>query len=289
MTRFAFLLATLMATPSIHAVDIFDRHTSQVLEAAVQGQEAVEKISSGDAARLQTLGFGITNPCIVVKTNGGNYAKALVSWAFRKEENGVTPVLILERFVTYNRERGDQTLAAKKNVMLFTGFGFNFDLGQVVPADQQPDIQFSEKRTIVAVGKAKLFGLNGSALSEEVENAEYDPTAHEGVEPRDFNGVWKVNADGRWVGSWELEIGEGGRATGRYFSDDTRAAYPLKGRIAGFPHRLLLEVELANAVQEFEVYLWTTDKSTMAGITTMIDRKFGVYAKRQAEAGEKEE
>lgn len=289
MNRIAFVLVTFVLISSAQAIDVFDRHTSRVLEQAIEGKESVDKISSGDAARLQTLGFGITNPCIVVKTNNGNYAKALVSWAFRKNDTGVTPVLILERFVTYNRERGNQTLAAKKNVMLFTGFGFDFDLGQVVPADQQPDIQFTKERSIVPVGEAKLFGLDGSALPKDAEDDAYDPNAHEGVQPRDFNGAWKVNADGRWVGSWELEVQEGSRVKGRYFSDDTRAAYPLKGRISGFPHRLLLEVELANAVQEFEVYLWTTDKSTMAGVTTMIDRKFGVYATRQEESGEKEE
>ena len=80
-----------------------------------------------------------------------------------------------------------------------------------------------------------------------------------------------------------LQADDEGKIKGRYVSADTQSEYPLKGRISGEPHRLLLDVEMPNAVQTFEAYLWTSDKSTLAGTTVMVDRTFGFYATRETD------
>ena len=67
---------------------------------------------------------------------------------------------------------------------------------------------------------------------------------------------------------------------GSYLSDESKSVYPVRGQINGLPHRMTLDIELANALQSFEAFLWTKDKSTMAGTTTLAERKFGFYATR---------
>lgn len=263
-------------------IDEFDRHSSTVLRQVVAAGQPTAEFSKKDAAQLKSLGAGILSPCIVMRTNGGHWTKALLSWGLRKGTDKPTPVLVIERFVTYDNERGDQTVAAGRNVVLFPGFRFSFDIGQVVPEEHTPDIEFGADGKLRSQGQAKLYALNGSAVPAPDAAATHDPLSHDGIEPMDFAGSWRLNADGRWQGRWDLVVDPEGRITGRYVSGDTQSEYKLKGRISGSPHRLLLEVELANATQEYECYLWTTDKSAMAGTTTMVDRTFGFYAVREA-------
>lgn len=279
-----FAGAMSLGAGSAYAVDAFDRHPSAAIKKRIAAGEPVAEVSSAQAAGWKILGPGVVSPAFVVQTQNGHYAKAIVSWGLRKGAGDKrTPVLVIERYVTFDRDRGDRTLAAGKNVILFPGYNFSFEIGQVVPAEESPDLQFGADRKIHAQGDAKIYPLDGPVVAE-VAGEKFDPAAHEGVDPRDFTGTWKVNADGRWLGRWDLEADKEGKVKGRYISADTSSEYPLKGRISGEPHRLLLDVEMPNAVQQFEVYLWTTDKSTLAGTTTMVDRTFGFYATREEAA-----
>ena len=36
--------------------------------------------------------------------------------------------------------------------------------------------------------------------------------------PEDFTSTWKVNADGRWLGEWRLNVNEAGHAKGVFVS-----------------------------------------------------------------------
>ena len=62
----------------------------------------------------------------------------------------------------------------------------------------------------------------------------------------------------------------------------------MTGRISGAPHRIRLNLHLDNATQLFDAYLWTTDKSAMAGTTTLAERTFGFIAARVKADGKKE-
>ena len=279
MIRAIAFLCLLAATSPVWAVDAFDRHTTFWLRQAVKEKEPLKDLTSGQAAVWKLIGPGISGPCLVVKTNNGHWAKALLSWGLRKSGDKVTPVLVIDRFVTYDNDRRDVALAAGKNVMLFPGFYFNFELGQVVPEGQGGDVLFTDARKLQAAGKAEMFGLNGSALPPS-DDEKYDPNDHEGVVPRDFSGNWRVNADGRWNGVWQLIADSDGNVQGNYISDDTKSVYMFSGQVTGLPHRMTLEVELANTTQTFEAFLWTKDKSTIAGTTILADRKFGFYATR---------
>lgn len=275
----------LLATPEARAIDTFDRHTTFWLKQAVRDAQPREELSSGQAASLKSIGRAMS-PCIIIKTNNGHWAKALLSWGLRKGAGKTLPVLLIERYVTYDNDRPDLTLAAGKDVMLFPGFQFNFEIGQVVPEGQGGDVTFGDDKRLRPVGNAQMFGLDGSALPPAGEGEAYDPTDHEGVLPRDFGGLWRVDADGRWLGQWSLVVDEEGNVQGNYISEESKSSYPVRGQIAGLPHRMTLEVDLANTTQTFEALLWTKDKSTMAGTTTLSERKFGFYARRVKEPAE---
>lgn len=283
MNRILFVLLCLVPTTRSYAIDAFDRHTTFWLRQAVKDAQPLAELTSGQAASWKTLGRGLS-PCVIVKTHSGHWAKALLAWGLKRGDEGkISPVLFIERYVTYDNDRPDLALASGKGVMLFAGFEYNFEIGQVVPAGQGGDVVFGEDKKLRPLAGAQIFGLNGSVLPSPAAGEKYDPTAHEGVLPRDFSGVWQVDADGRWTGQWNLLVEEDGAVQGSYTSDESKSVYPVRGQVTGLPHRMTLDIELANTTQSFEAFLWTKDKSTMAGVSTLAERKFGFYAKRVKE------
>jgi len=100
-----FPLATLCAVPVIAlclsgraTADVFDNHTAYWLRQATADAEPVESLAMRDALSLDAIGRGIGSPCIVVYTNDDNLAKALLTWGFRKDQEGKrVPVVLIER------------------------------------------------------------------------------------------------------------------------------------------------------------------------------------------------
>ncbi len=266
------------------AADVFDKHTSDVLQKAVQKQQPLKQLSMDVAGRLKTLSPKMSAPCIVMKTNDGGWAKAMIGWGFRKGTDKPIPVLVLERFVTYRSDRTSVTTAAGREVMLFAGFSFDLDIGQVVPEGQGGDVRLDATGVIHAIDKSEIYTLDGSQLTEDPDDVEPDPNDHEGVLPRDFGGSWTVDVDGRWKGELDLVIDDAGRASGTYRSDESQSVYDVTGRVSGLPHRIRLNLQLDNATQTFDAYLWTKDKSALAGTATLAERTFGFYALRRVAA-----
>lgn len=260
--------------------DVFDDHTAYWLRRATADAKPQESLAMQDALSLKPIGRGIGSPCIVVHTDDDNWTKALVTWGFRKGTDGSrVPVVLIERFVNYRGDRQTLTTSAGKDVMLFPGFGFNFDIGQVVPAGQGEDILCVDDGILKPAEKSELFVLDGPAIPEPDPTERPDPTSHTGVIPTDFAGSWKVRIDGRWEGVWELDVEER-RVFGRFLSDETKSVYEISGKIAALPHNAKLNIDLANASQSIDAFLWTKDKSAMAGVMVMANRKLGFYATR---------
>lgn len=284
MTRFALLAAAVVTLPiSAQGADVFERQTAAQVKQFIEKGEAVSKISLEASAKLKPLSATVSSPCLLIKTDEGNFAKALVSWGVRKGQGKLTPVLLIERYATYRQDRLDLTAANGKDIMLFPGFGFNFDIGQVVPKGQGADIEFTEDSVLESFGDAKIVTLTGSQLPAPDPTRKHDPAANAEVVPQDFTATWKVNADGRWLGEWRLKVNDGGHATGTFVSDESRNSYDLSGQIGGTAHNLKLDVFLANTQMAVEAYLWTKDKSMMAGTVTLSGRKFGFVATRVAD------
>jgi hypothetical protein len=275
-----FALAVSILAISTTQADVFDDHTAYWLRRATADAKPMESLAMQDALSLNTIGRGIGSPCIVVHTDDDNWTKALVTWGFRKGNDGNRlPVVLIERFVNYRGDQQNLTTASGKDIMLFPGFGFNFDIGQVVPAGQGEDILCEGDGVLKPTAKSELFVLDGPALPEPDPAQRPDPTSHTGVIPSDFAGEWQVRIDGRWEGVWELDVEER-RVFGRFISDDTKSVYEISGKIAALPHNAKLNIELANASQTIDAFLWTKDKSAMAGYMVMADRKLGFYATR---------
>ena len=264
------------------AADVFERHTGPVIRKALETATPTTELTLNDSARLKPLSATIGSPCLLVKTDEGNWGKVLVTWGLRKTAGDPVPVLLLERYVCYRGDRPELTTAVGKDVMLFPGFAFNLDIGQVVPEGQGGDLLFTAEGVLRPISPAVMVGLNGSLLPPADKSAA-KPADRETVVPEDFAGVWQVDADGRWTGEWRLKATESGRVTGSFVSKDLQNTYDVTGQISGTPHNLKLEVFLANAQMQVDAYLWTTDKSRMAGTVTLTGRKFGFAATRVEE------
>lgn len=274
------LLLGAMLTSTGSAADVFDRHTAAELRRAVETGTPATQLTLNEVAKIKPLSPTLSSPCVAVKTNEGNHAKALLGWGLRKRGDKSTPVVVVERFVTYRLDRPELTTAAGKDVMLFPGFGFNFDIGQVVPIDQGADIELTADGALKTVGAAVVVPVSGSMLPPPDESQKRDPAAHEGVIPQDFAGTWRVDIDGRWVGEWELKVDAEGRLSGTFISDELQNRYEILGQLGAVPHNVHLNITLANAQMQADAYLWTKDKSHLAGTVTLIGRKFGFMATR---------
>lgn len=264
------------------AGDVFDQHAIAELKKGATGATPLTEISASVASKWKSLSAKVSAPCLIVQTNDGHWAKALLAWGQRKVKGREQPllVLVLERFVTYRGDRDGVANANGKEVMLFSGMSFSFDIGQVVPTDGGADIELTDAGVLKPVGDAKLFAMNGSQLTAEA-GAKPNPNDHEGVLPRDFSGTWKVTIDGRWSGIWEISVEENRTVLGKFISDESQSRYELFGKVSNVPHQAKFEIELANAQLSVDAFLWTTDKSTMAGTAVLSTRKFGFVATRQ--------
>jgi len=275
------LLISCLVTAS-RAEDVFDRHSSYWLTQAIEKGKPLESLAMQQALRTKPIaaGFGAT---IIVRTSEGNLTKALLGWGFRKGPDKPQPVLLIERFATYRAGRGDVTKANGKDILLFPGFAFDFDIGQVVPAKFGGDVLLDEKIVLHPAGKSQLYLLSGSQLPQAKKTDVPNPRDHKGVLPSDFTGTWLVDIDGQWKGEWILTAERTGQAHGIFLSTDTRSRYPIKGRIAALPHRIKLEIDTDNFHQSVDAFLWTKDKAQMTGIVTFSGREFGFRATRKVE------
>ncbi len=265
---------------TVTLADVFDDHSTYWIKQATEKAPSLASLSMKDGSKIKPLGRRLSSPCLVFKTDDDNWTKALITWGFRKTKTGMTPVLIIERFVTYRSDRPNLTTAVGKDVMLFPGFAYNFDIGQVVPGGQGEDIKCGADALLEVVEPAKMYALNGSALPEPAAAAQPNPAAREEVFPSDFAGKWRVRIDGRWEGLWDLKVDER-RVFGKFISDGTQSEYEINGRIAGLAHNLKMDIELANTSQSIDAFLWTKDKSAMAGTVVIAERKVGFYALRE--------
>lgn len=268
----------LLGHPQTFAADVFDKHDFSIVKQAAGELPAIPKITMQEASKLKPLSATISTPCLVVKTSEGNYAKMLVSWGFRKNGEERIPVLLLERFVTYRGDRPDMTAATGRDILLFAGFEFDFDIGQVVPPKSGGDISFSAESILEVVPPAVLVSLPGSLLPPA--EASTRPVSGAEGSAQDFAGDWTINADNRWNGEWSLKVDDEGRITGKFVSSESQNTYDISGNVSALPHQARIEIFLANAQISAEAYLWTKDHNDMAGVVTVAGRKFGFYGKR---------
>jgi hypothetical protein len=274
------------ARPSARADD-FGRLDGRVLE-KVGGQTKPTHgpLTLTAIARLPAVLPGSRSPLIVARSNEKGWARLLVAPALRKRAGGgePIPVLIIERFDSFAAGESTTRLAHAQDLMLFDGFEFDLDAGQVVPEGQGGDLRFTiggeGGPRLIAVGDALLYVPEANPLPAAPEPGR--PSPGRSVVPGDFGGVYRLVADGQWTGSLELKVGPEGELSGRFASDLNGTVYPVEGEISHeSPQKVNFRVKYPRVEQEFEGRLFTEGKNALAGTVTMLGKSYGFYALRE--------
>jgi hypothetical protein len=293
--------------------DQFDRMEGDALFGIPRSPDAkaAKSLTLADLDGLPTVLRDARSPLVLVKTDQGNVARLLVSPALRRPPGGgeamgamkkdgakkdaagkdlpkleaqPSPVLVLERFDTFDASNPNARLVHGKEVILFDGFQFDLDSGQVVPDGQGGDLRYSARGEggprLSTVGDATLYTL--TKLPAAVAKGAARPSLGRLVVPTDFNGRFRLFANGQWSGTLDLNVGEDKAVTGRFRSDLNGASYPVEGAVASeSSQRIAFRIKFPRTHQDYEGVLWTEGKGAMAGTLTMLDRAYGFFAVRE--------
>jgi squalene-hopene/tetraprenyl-beta-curcumene cyclase len=277
------VLAVLALTQPAQA-DAFDLYTNVVLAKLVESKNVKEFKQLAPRAMLDhdRVLPGITSTFLVVKTNGGRFAKLLVEPGGQKIGEKSLPLLLVNRYVTYKDGEERQVLASGKNLHLYPGFRLNLDLGQVVPEALGGDLRFvvdGERTYAEPLGKARLFVVTRALDLTPKKGGKF--VMGEKVEPKHFNGTFKLFDDGRRSGKLKLEVNGDGKVSGAYYSDKDGAKYTVKGRIAHPGHVVEFSIVFPRTEQTFRGLLFTGNGKAMAGTAKLLERETAFYAIRE--------
>jgi hypothetical protein len=269
--------------------DEFERIEGEALDGVRQGRDASPRqvLTIGEIDALPNVLRESRSALLVATTDQGNLVRLLVSPALRKAPGSPrepVPVLVLERFDTFEAGNLASRLARGKDLILFDGFQVDLDSGQVVPDDQGGDLQFVTAGKggprLESLGSSQLFTLAKSPIAGSAAAAR--PSIGRTVLPGDFNGRYRLFANGQWSGTLDLEVDADGVVSGRFRSDLNGASYPVVGEVSPqVPNKVSFRVKFPRAQQDFEGFLWTEGKGALAGTLTMLDRAFGFFALRE--------
>jgi hypothetical protein len=290
-------MIVLIGTSSSTRGDDFGRLEGANLNVALRS-EAAEPHDALSVARLGTLPrvlSGARSGLVLARTAEGNPARLLVTAALRRPAAPAegaamkkdepppepTPILVLERFDTFEAGPATTRLAHGRDVLLFDGFQFDLDTGQVVPEGQGGDLRFVAKDggRLEPVGKASLFTLKSPPAFASVPGA---PSPGKAIVPADFAGRYRLTANGQWSGTLDLDVGERGVVSGRFRSDQTGTSYRVSGQVApDAANHLLFSIQFPRSRQEYDARLWTEGKGAMAGTVSLLESTYGFLAIRE--------
>ncbi|MFO0909111.1 MAG: biopolymer transporter ExbD [Isosphaeraceae bacterium] len=287
----AWLALGLLAAHSSVASD-FDRLDAERIARIVESADARrhESLSMRDLLAMPPALKDTRSTLLLVKTGQGNLARLLVDGGYRKSSDSQTtvPVLVIERFETFEPGKGSSRIARGAGTLLFDGFQFDLDTGNVVPKEQGGDLVFQgQGGAAQSPDEGRLATLKGASLFSVAkplvfEAARGGPSPGRVVLPADFHGKYRLFADGRWSGTIELLVDEARVVTGTFRSEPNGTSYSLRGQVATEPpSKVTFTIKFPRTEQEYEVYLWSEGKSAWAGTFTMQGKTYGVFAVRE--------
>ncbi len=269
--------------------DEFERIEGAALGGVPRSKDATPhgQLTAGELDALPNVLRESRSALLVATTDQGNLTRMLVAPALRRAPGSAkdpVPVLLLERYDTFDAGNLATRLARGKDVILFDGFQVDLDSGQVVPDDQGGDLQFRVQGEggprLTVLGKAKLYTMAKAPLLESAATAR--PSIGRLVVPGDFAGRYRLYANGQWSGVLDLKVDAAAGVSGRFRSDLNGAAYSVTGQVApDVPQRITFSVKFPRTVQDYEGFLWTEGKGAMAGTLTMLDHAYGFFAIRE--------
>jgi hypothetical protein len=301
-----------LAAPAAVVGDEFDRLEGETLFGVARNADAraVHALTVPELDSLPTVLRDSRSPLILVRTDQGNMARVLVAAALRKPPGAAggmaamkggparkdaadkktptlaaepIPVVVLERFDTFDASNRNARLVHGKDLILFDGFQFDLDSGQVVPEGQGGDLRFTTRGDggprLTTVGDATIYTL--ARLAPPAAAAPARPSPGRVVAPTDFNGRYRLFANGQWSGTLDLKIGDDHAVAGRFRSDLNGASYPVEGKVGPeSSQKITFRIKFPRTHQDYEALLWTAGKGAMAGTLTMLDRPYGFFAVR---------
>jgi hypothetical protein len=274
----------------------FDRLEGKTL-AALPGRMGIvregPKLGFADIASLPRVLPGIRAGLILVRTDDGNLAPIQVLVALRRPKPGggpPLPMVVLDRYATYEMPGARRRLAAGAGVSLFPDFLFDLDTGQVVPPGQGADLAVhvsgteADSLTLEPLPGATLWSVVTSPLDTD-EPGPHRPTPGKAVVPADFAGRYRLEANGQWSGRVDLAVGDRNVVTGTFRSDQTGESYRITGEAAfQSPHRILFAVDLPRTRLDFDGRLWTDGKAAVSGFVSLQGRDYGFSMTRENDA-----
>lgn len=267
----------------------FERLEGARLAAVFESETARPFLTAAAVVALPRLLRDADGGLVLVKTDQGSLAKLIVSFGLRKSPGateGPLPVVVIERFETFEPGKAGGRTAKGGGVLLFNGFTVDLDGGCVVPAGQGGDLVFltgGEKGP-------RLEALAGStAFAPEklppVEQGGAGPSTGKGIVPGDFLGRYRLVLDGKWAGTMDLAEVQGRDVVGRFRSEPNGSSYPISGRIdPGSPNALAFTLRFPRSELQFQGRLWSEGKSGLSGTYTSLDKTFGFVAVREGAA-----
>ncbi len=275
---------------SIHgaAGDEFERIEGETLAKVSKSSDATshQSLNIGELDALPAVVADSRSAFLVVKTDQGNFARLLVAPAFRKPakpQDKPIPVFVLERFDTFESGNLSTRLAHGKDVLLFEGFHFDLDSGQVVPAGQGGDLKCETAKAgfrVVPPEGSQLFTLKKLPAPSEERTAR--PSPGRGVVPGDYAGRYRLFANGQWSGTLDVIVDAEGIISGKFRSDLNGTSYQVDGAVLReSPQKVQFTIRFPRTRQDFEGWLWTAGKGAMAGTLKMLDHTYGFFALRE--------
>jgi hypothetical protein len=278
-----WILFVLACSSSAVRADAFDRYTNPLLAKIPSNPAATEVKQLTFDAILDHDHVLPGGALVVVKTNQGPFSKLLLAAGRKKLDNGTTlPILLIERFTTYEEGQERTVESSGQHVILFDGFHFDLNMGQVVPAALGGDVRFvaaGDKSYLEPLGRAHLY-LVTRPLAEAEPPRTGKFTAGSTFEARYFDGTYKLHDDGRRSGTLVLKVADNGEVSGAYYSDNGGRKYEVAGKVGNPRHSIHFTVRFPRSEQEFHGWLFTGDGKILTGTSRLQDREAGFYAVR---------
>lgn len=283
----AYSLLAMCAVIAHARADHFEHYINPVLDKAVQDGKNVKEHKELTATQIAEMGEVLADTAdtfLIVRTNEDRWAKLLVQQArqrFGKDKQ--TPMLLIEKYVTF-KEATERTVKAKgENVHVYPGMRLNLDLGQFVPEALGGDILVEaldkDSFKLKPLGNARLYVLT-KPIPDVVPKKAAKLVVGATFEMRYFNGEYKLYDDGRRSGKLKLEVNESGEVSGVFYSDRDGAKYEVFGKAGEPQHQIRFTIKFPQVEQSFTGYLFTGNGKAIAGTTKLQNREAGFYAER---------
>jgi hypothetical protein len=290
------VIALVFAAAALVRADAFDHYINTILEKIpdADGVREVKQLTPDMILEHNSALPDSTAAFIVVQTNEGRFARLLVQAARKQladEKKTQINILLIERFVTYRPGTERTVTVSGANVILFDGFQFSLDQGQVVPGNLSPDLRFVAREEagkkgeiyLEPVGRAKMY-LVTKAIPEATPKKSAKFVIGETFESKYFAGKFQVFDDGRRSGTLQLEVDEEtGEVSGFWYSDKAGERYRVVGKVGPPKHAIQFTVKLPRTEQTFKGWMFTGTGMAITGWSKLQDREAGFYALRVEE------